>query len=106
MKACIKRQGRTILTYGSEFCDTKNLRKLLRYHEDWPEIQEIINEGCNYKLGPDPEEETRLSDLKALLKRGNHKLAKQDIVVLKKKVSKRIKTDALQSHHRDLPLAN
>ena len=90
LEACIKRQGRIILTYGSEFRDTKSLRKLLRYHEDWPEIRGILNEGCDYKLGPDPEEETRLSDLKALLKRRNCKLAKQDIVVLKKAVPKEV----------------
>ena len=91
LDACIKRQKKTILTYGSEFRDTKNLKKLLGYHEDWPEIREILNEGCNYKLGPDPDEETRLSDLKALLKRGNHKSAKRDITVLKKAVSKEVK---------------
>ena len=68
LEDCIKRQGRTILTYSSEFCDTKKLRKLLRYHEDWQEIRAILNKGCDYKLGPVPKEETRLSDLKALLK--------------------------------------
>ena len=91
LEDCIKGQGRTVLTYGSEFRDTRKLRNLLKHHEDWIEIRAILDEGCDYKLGPDPEEETRLSDLKALLKRGNHKSANRDIEVLKKAMAKEVR---------------
>ena len=64
LEKCIKSQGSTILKYGSEFRSTRKLRNLLEHHEDWQEIKQILDKGCDYKLGPDPEEETRLSDYK------------------------------------------
>jgi len=90
VKRCINKQKRTILTPGSEFRSIDKLRKLLRYHEDWPDIRDTISKGCDYKLGPDPDEKTRTSDLKAMLKRGNHKSAKSNMDTLNKAFTKEV----------------
>jgi len=87
---CVNKQKQTILTPGSEFRDIQKIRKLLQYHEDWPEIRNIISIGCDYKLGPNPDEHTRMSDLKAMLKRGNHKSAKDNIETLSKAFTKEV----------------
>jgi len=91
LQRCLNKQKDTILTPGSEFRNIKHIRKLLQYHEDWPEIRDIISKGCDYQLGPDPDEETRRSDLKAMLERGNHQSAKKNMSVLQKSFTKEIK---------------
>jgi len=87
---CIHKQKNTVLTPGSEFRSIEKIRKLLRYHEDWPEIRDIISKGCDYKLGPSPDEETRMTDLTAMLERGNHKSAKDNIKTLNKAFTKEV----------------
>jgi len=62
----VNKQQNTILIPGSEFRNIKKINNLLQYHEDWPEIRDIISMGCDYKLSASPDEETRLADLKAM----------------------------------------
>ena len=60
------------VNYGSEFCDTTSLENLFLHHEDKTKIINIIQHGSCYHLDP-IEEETRKSDLDAMILRGNHK---------------------------------
>ena len=90
LEKCIVKQKHSILTPGSEFRQLQKIRKLLQYHEDWKDIKAIIEHGCDYKLQPDPDEKTRLSDLKAMLNRGNHQSAKKNIDVLQKAFDKEV----------------
>ena len=60
------------VNYGSEFYDTTDLAKLFLHHEDKTKIINIIQHGYRYHLDP-IEEETRKSDLDAMILRGNHK---------------------------------
>ena len=60
------------VNYGSEFRDTMALEKLFLHHEDKTKIISIIKHRSRYHLDP-IEEETRKSDLSAMLLRGNHK---------------------------------
>ena len=60
------------VNYGSEFRDITALAKLFLHHEDKTKIINIIQKGSCYH--PDLiEEETRKSDLGAMILRGNHK---------------------------------
>jgi len=88
---CLNKQKHTILSPGSEFRNIKHIKKLLQHHEDWKEIRDIISKGCDYQLGPDADEETRRSDLKAMLARGNHKSAIKNIETLQKAFTKEVK---------------
>ena len=58
--------------YGSEFCDTADFKKLFYYHEDKINIINIIQKGLRYHIDP-IKEETRKSDLDAMILGGNHK---------------------------------
>jgi len=49
----IEKQKGSILTPGSKFHHIDHLKKLLRYHPDWPEVRKIIQKGCNYHLTPE-----------------------------------------------------
>ena len=60
------------VNYRSEFCDTAALEKIFFYHEDKASIINIIQKGSHYHLDP-IEEETRKSDLDAMILRGNYK---------------------------------
>ena len=60
------------VNYGSEFRDTTALEKLLLHHEDKNKIINIIQQGSCYHLDP-IEEETRKSNLDAMIIGGNHK---------------------------------
>jgi hypothetical protein len=64
----------TTLSYGSEFKPAHILQPLLQFHQHWPSFQEIVNNGVSYPLQPINEED-RLSDIDALIERGNHKSA-------------------------------
>ena len=87
---CLGKQKNSMLSAGSEFRAIDHIKNLLQYHEDWPEIRQIIEEGCNYQLEADSDEETRLSDLKAMIARGNHKSAKVHHAILDKAFTKEI----------------
>ena len=58
--------------YGLEFRDTTALETLFLHHEDKTKIISIIKHGSRYHLDP-IEEETRKSDLSAMILRRNHK---------------------------------
>ena len=60
------------VNYGSEFRDTTALAQLFLHHEDKTKIINIIKNGSCYHLDP-INEETRKSDLSAMILRGNHK---------------------------------
>ena len=60
------------VNYGSEFRDTTALEKLFLHHEDKTKNINIIKNGSRYHLDP-IEEETRKSDLDAMILSGNHK---------------------------------
>ena len=72
IKTC-KRQKGSIISPGTEFRKISHLTKLFSHHEDWLELKSIIQNGCDYKLAPSIDEETRLNDLKSMINRGNHK---------------------------------
>ena len=78
LENCIRKQKNTILSAGSEFRNIQNLQKLFKYHENWVEIKNIITKGCEYNMINEPDEKTRLSDLLAMIERGNHKSSKSD----------------------------
>jgi len=77
LKACKKQKG-SIVSPGTEFRSIKNLQILFSHHEDWKEFKSIIADGCDYKLESTVDEATRKSDLKAMIKRGNHKSASKN----------------------------
>ena len=67
-------QNKTVLSPGSEFRSMKTLHKLLGNHQDWTKIKQIVYEGCDIPTNPiTMEENTRKTDLSAMIKRGNHK---------------------------------
>ena len=70
--AAVAAQKYIPLNYGSEFHDISSLEKLFLHHEDKTKIINIIQQGYCYHLDP-IEEETRKSDLDAMILRGNHK---------------------------------
>ena len=78
LEKTINKQQNSILTPGSEFRHISHLRNILEYHEDWPLIESIISKGCDYKSVPDVDEATKMSDIQAMLDRGNHKSAKSE----------------------------
>ena len=60
------------VNYGSEFRDITALENLFLHHEDRTKIINIIQQGSRYHINPS-KEETRKSDLDAMILRGNHK---------------------------------
>ena len=77
------------VNYGSEFRDTTALAQLFLHHEDKTKIINIIKHGSRYHLNP-IEEETRKSDLSAMILRGNHKSSQSvlNAAALNKGISK------------------
>ena len=70
--AAIRAQKYIPVNYRSESCDITSLAKLFFHHEDRNNIINIIRQGSRYHLVP-IKEETRKSDLDAMILRGNHK---------------------------------
>ena len=79
------------VNYGSEFRDTTALEKLFLHHKDKTNIISIIKQGSRYHLDP-IKEETRKSDLSAMILRGNHKYSQSvlNAAALNKAISKDI----------------
>ena len=71
----IQNQSKTVLKVGTEFRQVETLETLLKHREDWHEIKDILANGVWYPLKNEPDEITRMSDLEALIERGNHKSA-------------------------------
>ena len=70
--AAIAAQKGSPVNYGSKLCNTTALAKLFLYHKDKNKIINIIQKGSCYHLNP-IKEETRKSDLDAMILRVNHK---------------------------------
>ena len=66
----------SVTSYGSEFKHTSELEALFKMHHRWPELKSKLDQGSKWNL-ISIDEETRLCDLKASIKRGNHKSAKR-----------------------------
>ena len=77
------------VNYGSEFRNTTALETLFLHHEDKTKIISIIKHGSCYHLNP-IEEETRKSDLCAMIRRGDHKSSESvpNAAALNKDISK------------------
>ena len=63
------------LSPGSEFRPTTVLQNLFHYHKDWLLLCEMLTKGISYPMENPPDDKTRLSDIKAMMTRGNHKSA-------------------------------
>lgn len=74
----VKNNPNSMITPGSELRPAHILEKIFGHRQDWTELEEIIKEGCSYPIIDEPDETTRLSDLKALIERGNHKSASSE----------------------------
>ena len=87
------------VNYGSELRDIASLAIFFIYHEDKTKIRNIIQQGSCCHLDP-IKEETRNSDLDAMIIRGNHKSSHSVLNsdALYKAISKEIE------HGRALPL--
>ena len=51
------------------------LEKLLKYRTNYQDIKAIIIGGCLYPMSNKASDDTRLSDLRAMIARGNYKSA-------------------------------
>ena len=69
----IENNKNTIVTPGSEFRPLHKIKSIWKYRENWNMIEEILTKGCVYPLKKPQNEEIRLRDLKANIRRGNHK---------------------------------
>ena len=76
LTVALKREKGTILEAGSEFRPIKDLKPLFSNHVHWNKMEKIITEGITYNI-PEIPEEDRISDLEAMITRGNHKSAKE-----------------------------
>ena len=65
-------------SYGSELRPPWQLEPLLRNHPSWLEFHDDMVYGIQYPFKEDIDEETRLSQLKSNMERGNHKSALKD----------------------------
>ena len=65
----------SVVSPGYEFRPIDELQPLLYKHMDWEKVKNLISNGARYPIPSTslPLEETRLSDLKAAIKRGNNK---------------------------------
>ena len=77
--------------YGSELRDTTALAQLFLHHEDKKKIININEHGSRYHLDT-IEQETRKSDLSAMILMGNHKSPQSvlNAAALNKAISKEI----------------
>ena len=71
----IAAQPGTLLSPGSEFRPVSALASLLSHRDDWINIRDIINGGCWYPMESCPSDQVRIADIRARIKRGNHKSA-------------------------------
>ena len=69
----VENQPNTTISPGSEFRAVEHIEKIWGHREDWENIKDTLMNGCSYPLKTPLDEKTRLSDLKAMIDRGNHK---------------------------------
>ena len=94
LQRAIQSTKNTILHPGSEFRPIKDLEPLLQCHIDFPKFVDICTEGARYGFRDDLSypEETRKSDLRAAIKKGNNKSASkvEDLPILDKNYNKEV----------------
>jgi hypothetical protein len=78
----------TTLDFGSEFRPVEQLEMILGHHPNFNEFKEIVSNGMPYRMSRELSEEDRLKELKAVLKRGNHKSAQQNEAEAKRLLTK------------------
>ena len=88
MKRLIDKYARTTLGYGSEFREVEALRPLIGNHPNFEPLSRIISSGMPYVFTRELDKVTRLTELKTLLQRGNHKSAKECPKQLKELLAK------------------
>ena len=72
-EAVLKKQKEiNIYYYGSEFCNHKNLKMLLRYHKSWNKFKTFLSSGTDTVLSK-LDDETLKNDCLENIRRGNHK---------------------------------
>jgi len=89
LRQAIEAQRGSSVYFGSEFRDAETLEPLLKSHFLWPRVRSLLTNGASYPLEPIDEEE-RLLDVAAAVKRGNHKSAKDNPEAFSKIVSDEI----------------
>ena len=89
--AAIAAHKDSLVNYRSEFCNTTTLAQFFFHHEDKTKIINIIKHRSSYNIDP-IKEETRKSDLSAIILRGNHKSSQSvlNASALNKAISKEI----------------
>jgi hypothetical protein len=80
-----KHQGST-LGYASEFRPVKQLRSFLGTHPHFEVLTVILNEGMDYRFHTHLSEAERVTELTAMIDRGNHKSAEQEPEVVDKRL--------------------
>jgi hypothetical protein len=71
-------QSGSTLDFGSEFRPLDQLIQVLGTHPNFPELSEIVTTGMPYRYEVELSEEERVTELTAMLERGNHKSAKDE----------------------------
>ena len=87
-KICNKGK-RTILRFGSEFKETRDLQKIFQHHPRWHRLEKVLTMGVDFDLD-DIDDELRWRDLAAAVARGNHKSAKLNNEFLSNALKKEI----------------
>ena len=98
----IKHQKGTIMAPGSEFRALNKIKSLWQYRENWPAIEETLSKGTIYPLKKPPDENHRIENLIAMIKRGNHKSSEKP--KLKEALIKRTAKDVRKGYQFILPV--
>ena len=98
----IENMPNSALTPGSEFRSSAVLEKLLKFREDWTEIKNIFDKGCWYPLENYLDEENRLSDIEAMIARGNHRSTASN--ESEKIITKNILKEVVRSYLVPIPI--
>ena len=76
LEKLIQKHSDTTLGYGSEFRTVEQLAPLLRRHPHFTELSQVLKTGMSYVFLRELDPDTKLEEMRTLLKRGNHKSAK------------------------------
>ena len=94
LEDAIHARKNTILHPGTEFRPIKDLEPLLKHHIDFDNFVKLCTHGAKYGFKDDLDysEETRQSDLRGAIKKGNNKSASnpEDLPILDKNYNKEI----------------
>ena len=82
----------TYLTPGTEFRNLTVLQKIWGPRQNWTRLRNILSKGIEYPLITEQSDDERLSDLRAMVARGNHKSAQKpaNLIALRKNIEKEI----------------